>query len=180
MGVVLHIGTKNSKKVTKILMDITSVLEASRCPLSLNEIQNYCGPLWDKDRFEALLRTGDIALVNGTKDVYWSVPAALRKRNQQARKCISPATPKQRSQEIKKTIELRNKINTISVEYDALKERSTDLPTEAETKKHIERLHKLNEARDEGVKIIEKLAQMDGTSVHSVYEKFDIDEEMLK
>ena len=161
-------------------MDISTVLEASRCPLSLSEIQTYCGPLWDKERFDGLLRSGDIALVSGTKDVYWSVPPAFRKRNQQARKCMSPSTPKQRAQEIKKTIELRNKINTISVEYDALKERSTDLPTEIETKKHIERLHKLNEARDEGVKIIEKLAQIDGTSVHSIYEKFDIDEEMLK
>lgn len=161
-------------------MDVSSVMEAARCPLTLAEIRQFCGPVWDSERFESLLRSGELGLVPGTEDVYWCIPPALRKRSSQSRRCVSPATPKQRSSEIKKTIELRNKINTISAEYDALKERSKDLPTEAETKLHIERLHKLNEARDEGVKIIEKLAQVEGTSVQPIYEKFDIDEEMLK
>jgi hypothetical protein len=161
-------------------MDVSSVIEAARCPLTIDEIKKFCGPMWDGERFESLLRSGEIGLVPGTKDIYWCIPPALRKRSSQSRKCVSPATPKQRSSEIKKTIELRNKINTISAEYETLKERSKDLPTEEETKQHIERLHKLNEARDEGVKIIEKLAQLNGTNVHPIYEKFEIDEEMLK
>lgn len=161
-------------------MDPLSVLEAARAPLSIEEIKEYSGSLFEENRIDALIRSGEIAEIKGAPGVYWSVPPALRKRSNQSRKVFSPASSKQRESDTKKIIELRNKINTISAEFDALKQRNLDLPTEKETQMHIERLHKLNETRDEGVKLVEKLAAVDGTSVHSIYERFDIDENMLK
>ena len=161
-------------------MDIITVLESSGAPLTIEEIKKFSGPMYSNERFDSLIRSGEIREVEGLENVYWSVPPALKKRNtNQTRKCISPFNSKQRELEISKVIELRNKLFSITEELYFLQHKSENLPTEEQYKNHIKRLHKYNETKDEGIKLIEQIANMEGIPVHEVYERFEIDENML-
>jgi len=162
-------------------MDIKSVLDSSFSPLSIEEIKKYSGSMYSDERMESLIRSGEINIVPGTEGVYYCVPAILRKRtSSQNRKNVAPMDSKSRDTEISSILSLQTKLDSVVSQITELNHKKDEFPTEEEINAHIKRLHVYNERRDEGTKLIEQLANMEGCSVHAIYERFDIDKTMLK
>lgn len=156
-------------------MDILTALEAAHAPLSVEELKEFCGPMFSSDRLDSLERSGDVKSVPGLPNIYWSVPPALKKKTS-IKKCLSPMRVTNRSEIIKKILEMKGKLISISQELDAIQLMKDQFPTEEQMKARREHLHEYNDMKDIGLLLFDKLAEIDRVTVKSLYEKYGLDE----
>lgn len=156
-------------------MDILTALEAAHSPLTLDEIKEYCGLMFSKDRLDSLLRSGDVKQVPGLDDVYWCVPPFLRKRNSY-KKCASPMRNADRSSLIRDITNFREKLDTVSHECDLLLLKKDTFPTQEQIDAHIQRFHDYNEIKDIGMLIIGHLAEIEKVQNKEIYEQYGLNE----
>ena len=165
---------ESSKCDVKTFMDILTVLEAARAPLTIDEIKEYSGPMFSPDRLESLTRSGEIKKVQGCSDIYFIVPPSMKK-NITARKCQSPMKQTERKKCIQQIIDLRNKIVNVSQEIDSLMAKKDQFPTQEQLTGHMNRLHQYNDNKDIGQMILSHLAQIDNVTIQSLYEEYNLD-----
>lgn len=156
-------------------MDIQSVLEAARAPLTLDEIREYSGAMYSDERLEALIRSGDVKEISEIPGVYWSVPPELRKRNTVKRGQVQ-MNGDERKKCIEAIIQLRDKLEAATQALEALEADRDSMPTDEELKEHRERLHRYNRNKDIGQEIIGRIADIEHIKVKDVYEKYGIDQ----
>ncbi len=155
-------------------MDIVTALDAARAPLTVNEIREYSGTMYSDERFESLIRSGEIKEVPGVPNTFWRVPPALRKRTTHA-KCQSPIREGDRAKVIENVMGLRSKIISMSQELDSLRLRKDEMTTEQQVKAHMERLHRYNELKDIGQELLGRLAEIEKTKVENLYENYSLE-----
>ena len=163
-------------------MDILSLLQTSFAPLTKEEITKYCGPLFSAEKLRNYVKHGDVGVVEvNESSVYYPVPLILKKNASSALDTNARVMKDvQREKEIDQVVELRNTLIKLSDEYDSLKPMEKSLPSEEEMNKRVKNLNKFNEIKDIAVMIIGHLADMEGVHVSNIYEKYGIDEKMLK
>ena len=154
-------------------MDILTALEAAHSPLSTDELKAFCGVMFTSERLETLIRSGDVKLVPGLENVYWSVPAALKKRGA-IKKCQSPMKAQDRKALIKQVVDLRTKITMVTKELDALMLKKDSFPTQEQLTDHMNRLHRYNEIKDSGMAIIGHIADLEKVQAKEVYERYGL------
>jgi hypothetical protein len=154
-------------------MDVLTVIEAAKAPISLSEIKEFCGVAYSEDRLDSLVHSGEVQIVEGTKDIYWSPPPSLKGRTT-LNKVFSPGKVEEKSKTIRQIVDLRSKLISLTQEFDILNSKKSEFVSPDLLKQHINRLHKYNELKDIGQLLIGKIAEMDGKSISSVYEDFDL------
>jgi hypothetical protein len=156
-------------------MDILTALEAAHSPLTLSELQEYCGVMFSQQRLESLIRSGDVKHVPDLPDVFWSVPAALKKQNTMKR-LQPPLKPSEREKYLTDIHALRDKLSSVSFELDALRLQKDQFPTQEQLTAHMNRLHAYNDMKDIGQLIIGHLAEVEKCKVQKLYERYGIDQ----
>lgn len=154
-------------------MDILTVFEAAHTPLTLEEVKEYSGVMFSDDRFNALIRSGDIQKVPGVDNLYWALPSSMKKRSTY-KKCPSPIRTTERSSLIKDITNFREKLITITHECDELNLKKDTFPTKEQEDAHIQRLHDYNELKDIGTTIIGRIAEQEGVQTKDVYERYGL------
>ncbi|KAH0790106.1 DNA repair protein SWI5 [Histomonas meleagridis] len=154
-------------------MDMLTALQAAHAPLTLDELQEYCGPMFSNDRLETLIRTGEIKEIPNLPNVYWFVPDSMKKKTT-TRKCQSPLKENERKTLIQQVLDLRIKINSLSKEVDSLMLRKDEFPTQKQLNDHMNRLHKYNETKDIGQLILGHLAEMEHKKIQELHEEYNL------
>ena len=163
-------------------MEILSLLHSSCSPLTKCEIIKYCGPLFSEEKLKNYVKHGDVGVIKvGETHVYYPVPLMLKKNvNSVLGTSVRTLTAAERTKEIDHVVELRNTLIKLSNEYESLKPMEKNLPSEEEMNKRIKNLNKFNEVKDIAIMISGHLADMECVHVSEIYEKFNVDEKMLK
>lgn len=156
-------------------MDVLSVLEAARAPLSLEEIREYSGAMYSDERLESLVRSGDVKEISEIPGVYWVLPLELRKQRA-VRKQPLQMNGQERQKCVDAIVTLREKLNSTIQELEALELQKDAMPTDEQLKEHRERLHRYNMNKDIGQELIGRLADIEHIKVKDVYEKYGIDQ----
>ena len=155
-------------------MDIMTVLEAAHSPLSLEELKEYSGNMFSKDRLDSLVRSGDVKKVPGMDEVYWLVPPHLKKSGNY-KKFTSPMKTIDRGSLYHDISSLRENLNSIISECDSLHSREDEFVTKEQQDLHIQRLHYYNEMKDIANLVCEQLSNIKGVGTAKIYEEYDID-----
>ena len=128
--------------------------------------------MYSDERLEQLIRTGDIKAVENVPNVYYAIPLSLRKRK--TTRCFSPLRSQERSALIKEINHFREKLQTLTEEYNALLLKKDSFPTQEQLTAHMQRLHQYNDVKDLGQLLLGKLAELEGVKVQKLYDDYDI------
>ena len=127
--------------------------------------------MYNEERFQSLLRSGDISEV--CDGIYWAVPDHLKKRKVGCKQSMG-IKKIDRPTLIKQIKELRGRLYGIQKEMDVYNGKKDELPTQEDYDAHIKRLHKFNEIKDVGEMLIGKLAEMRHVKVEELYDEYSL------
>lgn len=148
-------------------MDIDKFLTSAETPVSLKELILMMDNELKSNILDDMIKTNSIgAMQIGSETFFWKKNLSYDKSNVH------------RIRDINEIRMLESDLELLKEKYMILKSEK-NLLSDEEMKNHIKRLHDYNEVKDEGIKIVEKVAMIEGRSVKQIYKKMDIDDSMF-